>query len=253
MDKKAATGETGSDKKGTGELDGKPGNGALALLQPAPGERILDAGCGTGDLTAAMAAAGAIPTGIDVSGEAVKRAALKYPSLSFRTGDIRHYRTKVRFDAVFSHAVIHWIKDAPEVITSIRLALREGGRFVAEFAGSGNVSTLTAAMKETLEEEGYVWEGRNPWYLPTADQYAELLEQNGFRVMEARHFDHPTPLKAGVRKWLNSFSPYFFADVPEDAKSTMFEAIENRVKPQLYRDGQWMADTSRLRIAAIKI
>jgi trans-aconitate methyltransferase len=232
----------------------KLGAGVFSLLQPRPGERILDVGCGTGDLTAEIAAAGAIPTGIDLSEEMVKRARQKYPGLNLQVEDACHYRTDVGFDAVFSHATLHWIKDAAAVARSIWLALREGGRFVTEFAGSGNVAVLTAAMEQALEAHGYAWAGRNPWYFPTVGEYASLLEQTGFRVTLAQIFDRPTPLKGdtGVRDWLDRFAGYFFLDVTAADKASIYRAIEAQVKPHLDRGGQWMADTRRLRIVAIK-
>ncbi|WP_431090954.1 class I SAM-dependent methyltransferase [Paenibacillus sp. 8b26] len=236
------------------EYNDKLGAGVLSLLQPRPGERILDVGCGTGDLMAKIAAAGAIPTGIDLSEEMVKRARQKYPGLNIQVENACHYRADVRFDAVFSNAVLHWIKDASAVVRSIWLALREGGRFVAEFAGSGNVAVLTAAMEQTLEEHGYAWTGRNPWYFPTIGEYASLLEQTGFRVTLAQHFDRPTPLNGdtGVRDWLDKFADYFFLDVTSADEASIYRAIEVKVKPHLDREGQWMIDTRRLRIVAIK-
>ncbi|MBT2292532.1 methyltransferase domain-containing protein [Paenibacillus albidus] len=232
----------------------KPGTEILSMLQPGPNERILDVGCGNGDLMAEIAAAGALPTGIDLSEEMVRRARQKYPELNFQVEDICHYRTDVRFDAVFSNAALHWIKDAPAVAQSIWLALREGGRFVAEFAGSGNVAVLTSAMQQVLEEHDYAWAGRNPWYHPTIGEYASLLEQTGFRVTLAQHFDRPTPLKGniGVWGWLDGFAGYFFRDVTSEDRATIYRAIEAKVKPHLERGGQWMIDTSRLRILAIK-
>ncbi|ASR47550.1 SAM-dependent methyltransferase [Paenibacillus kribbensis] len=228
--------------------------GVLSLLQPQRGERILDVGCGNGDLTAKMAAAGAIPTGIDLSDEMVRRARQKYPELHFQVENACHYRTDAPFDAVFSNAALHWIKDAAAVARSIWLALREEGRFVAEFAGSGNVAVLTAAIKEELEAHGYAWEGRSPWYFPTIGEYTSLLEQIGFRVTLAQHFDRPTPLKgdAGLRSWLDGFADYFFPDVTSTDKVLIYRAIEAKVKPHLVQGGQWTVDTSRLRIVAIK-
>ncbi|RCX23786.1 trans-aconitate methyltransferase [Fontibacillus phaseoli] len=233
---------------------GRPGVELLSLLQPQKGERILDVGCGNGDLTAAIAAAGAIPTGIDLSEEMVNRARLKHPELNFLVEDVCHYKSEEHFDAVFSNAALHWIKDAPAVSRSIRLALRAGGRFVAEFAGNGNLAILTAAMKQALEEHGYAWEGRNPWYHPTVGEYASLLEQTGFRVTLAYHFDKLTPLKGnlGIRNWLDSFAEYFFSDVTPFDKESIYRTIEANVKSQLELEGQWMIDTSRLRILAIK-
>lgn len=226
----------------------------FTLLQPQPGERILDLGCGMGDFTAKIAAAGAIPTGIDFSEVMIKRAKQKYSELEFQVEDASQYRTDIPFDAVFSHATIHWIKDAPAVVRSIWMALREGGRLVAEFAGSGNLAIITAAMKEALEDHGYAWAGRSPWYFPTIGEYSGLLEQAGFRVTWAQHFDNPTPLKheAGIRAWLDGFAGYFFPDVSAEDKASIYSSIEAKVKPRLLKGEQWTIDTSRLRIIATK-
>lgn len=226
----------------------------LALLQPLPGEQILDAGCGNGDLLARIDAVGAFATGIDQSEVTVRKARLKYPDLNIQVKDACQYRTDIEYDAVISNATIHWIKNAPAVAYSIWLALRKGGRFVAEFAGSGNVDVLMSAMKDELETRGYSWAGRSPWYFPTIGEYTSLLEHTGFRVMLAEHFDSLTPLKGdtGIARWLDGFSKHFFYDVTPADKASIYSAIEARVKDELYREGQWMIDTSRLRIIAIK-
>ncbi|MCR8656477.1 class I SAM-dependent methyltransferase [Paenibacillus endoradicis] len=231
------------------------GADAMFLLQPQKGERILDLCCGNGNLTAQIAAAGAIPTGIDLSEDMIKRAKGNYPDLNIHVADATQYRTDTHFDAVFSNAAIHWIKDAPAVASSIWLALRDGGRFVAEFAASGNIAVITNAIKQELQAHGYEWEGRNPWYFPTIGEYTSLLEQTGFRVMFAQHFDKLSPLKGdgGIRRWLDGFNDHFFHDVSSTDKASIYNAIEDRVKPQLEQDGQWLIDTSRMRIIAIKI
>ncbi|MDR6879957.1 class I SAM-dependent methyltransferase [Paenibacillus sp. GCM10023248] len=226
----------------------------VSLLNPQPGERILDLGSGRGDLTAEIAAAGAIPTGIDFSAEMVNRARSKYPELTFQTADASTYRTESSYDAVFSNATLHWIQDAHSVAQSVWLSLRDGGRFVAEFAGSGNVALLTAAMQSALESRGYTWEGRCPWYLPTIGEYTSLLEQTGFRVTFAQHFERRTPLKEGIsiRDWMNSFAGWFFPDVPGAERELIYGEIEAELKPYLAKEDQWFIDTSRLRIAAVK-
>ncbi|GIP47484.1 methyltransferase type 11 [Paenibacillus sp. J53TS2] len=232
----------------------RPGVELLTWLHPLPGERILDLGCGNGDLTAAIAAAGAIPTGIDASEEMIHRAKQRYPELDLQVGDARHYRSDRHYDDVFSHAALHWIQDAPAVTETIRLALRKGGRLAVEFAGKGNVAALTRAIEQVMKTHGYPWEGRNPWYHPSIGEYASLLERVGFRVTFARHLDLPTPLKgeAAVRKWLDSFADYFFTGIPSSERAPLYDAIVSLAKPALYKEGQWMLDTSRLRVMAIK-
>jgi trans-aconitate methyltransferase len=251
--------QDGSTPTGPGSLNfpastARPGVELLTWLHPEPGERILDLGCGNGDLTAAIAATGAIATGIDASEGMILRAKQRYPELDLQMGDARHYRGDKRFDAVFSHAALHWIPDAPAVVETIRLALRKGGRFVAEFAGKGNVAALTGAIAQVLRAHGYPWEGRNPWYHPSIGEYASLLEQNGFRVTFARHLDAPTPLKGeeGLRKWLDSFAGYFFPEMDLTERAVLYDEVIRVAKPVLYKEEQWMLDTSRLRIMAVK-
>ncbi len=224
----------------------------LSLLQPSLGERILDVGCGNGDLTAKIAAAGALTTGIDFSEETIRQAKQKFPDMNIQVANACHYRSEESFDAVFSHAVLHWIKDAPAVVQSISLALKTGGRFVAEFAGSGNTAILITAVREELHARGYEWEGRNPWYHPTIGEYVNLLEQTGFRVSLVQHVDQFTPFKPGARKWLDSFAAYLFSGITPAEQDVIMEAVEKKVQPQLMQDGQWYLDRSRLRVVAIK-
>ncbi|SDX59408.1 trans-aconitate 2-methyltransferase [Paenibacillus sp. PDC88] len=226
----------------------------ISLLQPAAGERILDVGCGNGNLTAKIAAAGAIPTGIDASEEIIAKAKLNYPELQLSVEDARYYKTEILYDAVFSNAVLHWIKDAPAVVSSIGSALRNGGRFVAEFAASGNIAIILTAIRAELEQYGYEWEGRNPWYHPTIGEYSSLLEQTGFKVIFAQHMDSKSTLKGGlgIRNWMDNFSSYLFRGVTAEHQALIYDAVEERVRSELYKDGHWMIDISRLRIAAIK-
>ena len=115
------------------------GEDLIGLLAPQPGERILDLGCGTGQLTAEIAKSRAQVVGIDSSPEMVQQARSNYPLLRFELADATQFRTAEPFDAVFSNAALHWIKDAGGAASTIAQALKPGGRFVAEFGGKGNV------------------------------------------------------------------------------------------------------------------
>src|SRR4051794_11062207 len=89
----------------------KHGAEVIELLAPADGERILDLGCGTGHLTAQIAACGAEVIGIDRSPEMIATARRNYPHLRFEVADAESFRFDAPFDAVFSNAAIHWMKD----------------------------------------------------------------------------------------------------------------------------------------------
>jgi len=232
----------------------KMGGDLLSLLQPQPGERVLDIGCGTADLTAKIAAAGAEAVGIDLSSEMIARGRDKYPHLSLSVENAYTYRTTKPFDAVFSNAALHWMKDAQAVAATVATALRTGGRFVAEFGGYRNVAALVEATEAALAAHGYDPSGRNPWYFPTVGQYAAVLEEQGFLVTMAQHFERPTPLhgESGVRDWLDMMADDFFYDVSTEDKAAIYQMVEQRLRPEHYRQGQWIADYRRLRICAIK-
>lgn len=209
------------------------GKSLVDLLAPKAGERILDIGCGTGTLTHEIAQSGATVVGIDSSPEMIGQARQNYPKLEFRLADARSFRSPERFDAVFSNAVLHWIQPPQEAVATVRETLKPGGRFIAEFGGKGNISSIIAAA------------GFNPWYFPSIGEYAVLLEQNGLTVTSAVWFDRPTALEgdAGLREWLGMFFKPPLA-VTEVAR------IENELKPKLYRDGVWYIDYKRLRISS---
>src|SRR6266545_6600698 len=108
----------------------KHGRGVVELLAPQPGERIIDLGCGTGHLTNQIAAAGADVIGLDRSQSMIEEARRLYPDLHFEKADATDFHFDQPFDAVFSNAAIHWMKDQPAVARCIREALKPGGRFV---------------------------------------------------------------------------------------------------------------------------
>jgi trans-aconitate methyltransferase len=108
------------------------GANLLESLNPQPGERILDVGCGTGQLTSEIARSGATVTGLDNSAEMLAEARKNYPDLTFVLGDAASFRfsepqLSKSYDAVFSNAVLHWVKDAEGAVKSIAQALGTGG------------------------------------------------------------------------------------------------------------------------------
>ncbi|MFS0837124.1 class I SAM-dependent methyltransferase [Paenibacillus sp. 1P03SA] len=233
----------------------KLGKGVVDLLGPVEGESVLDLGCGTGSLAGQMALLGAEVTGVDFSETMIEEARQKYPELRFEVGDARTYRSGRTFDAVFSNAALHWVPQADEAARTVAEALRPGGRFAAEFGGFGNVARIERAIHEAVREEGIDPEPRNPWYFPTIGEYTGVLERAGLDVRYAERFDRPTPLPGGeqaVRHWLHAFAGSFFAGTDAAARERITRSVEERLRPELFRDGTWTGDYCRIRVLAWK-
>jgi trans-aconitate methyltransferase len=229
----------------------KKASDLLDLLDPKPGEHILDLGCGTGHLTAQIAARGADVTGIDASTSMIAQARQNYPKLKFVLADARDFRLDEQFDAVFSNAVLHWIPEAESVIASVARVLKPGGRFVLELGGRGNIGRIVEALGAVLGEAGY--SPRNPWYYPSAGEYATLLEKHGFEVEALWTIERWTQLEhpdKGLREWLEMFAGNWFEGVTETARPDVVADIESRLKTSLFSNGAWWADYRRLRVVA---
>ena len=112
----------------------------LELLAPSPGEHILDLGCGDGVLTEKIVAAGATVVAVDAGPDMV--AAARVRGIDARVMDGQKLTFTGEFDAAFSNAALHWMRDQQAVLAGVRRALKPGGRFVAEMGGHGNIAAV---------------------------------------------------------------------------------------------------------------
>ena len=228
------------------------GHELVELLAPRPDERVLDAGCGTGQLTALIAESGADVVGVDNSPEMVAAAARNYPGLRFEVADVRDLSYRDEFDAVFSNAVLHWVLPPEAAVESIRRALEPGGRLVAELGGAGNIGAIVEAVSwARLDKLGQ--SVGETFFFPSAAEYTSMLESHGFDVERADLFERPTPLDGGedgLRLWLDTFAGGLLDGLSDDERDEVVGRMESRLRPRLYRDGQWTADYVRLRVVA---
>ena len=149
------------------------GQPVLDLLKPQTGERILDLGCGDGVLTEKIAAAGASVVGVDASEDMV--AAARKRGLDARVVDGARLDFAGEFDAVFSNAALHWMKQDPDaVIAGVERALKPGGRFVGEMGGHGCVAAITVAMIAVLERQASTVNRRAPGISPPSTIIARV-------------------------------------------------------------------------------
>lgn len=228
----------------------------VELLAPRASERVLDLGCGTGQLASEIARSGAHVVGIDIAPKMIERARAAHPSLRFEVADGADFSFPEPFDAVSSNAALHWMQGTDEVIQCVRRCLKPGGRFVAEFGGKGNIAATVAAINESVAAAGYPRTGKaHDWYFPSIAEFTSLLERHQFSPTYASLFDRPTPFEdgeLGMRHWLEMFGSDLLTHLPSLAREGVIEDIENRLRGRLYRDGTWLGDYRRIRVVAIR-
>jgi SAM-dependent methyltransferase len=227
------------------------GSPVVELLAPQPGERILDLGCGDGALTRKLADLGCEVVAVDSSAPQIEAA--RKLGLDAHVMSAEALPFNEEFDAVFSNAVLHWIKSADLTIAAVYRSLRPGGRFVAECGGYGCVEKIRTALVQALERRGIDGEARVPWYFPTPGDYAARLERAGFRVDSIALIPRPTPLPGDLTGWLETFAQSFLHGLPDGARLDYLQEVRAVLEPQLREStGTWVADYVRLRFAATK-
>ena len=157
------------------------------------------------------------------------------------------------FDAVFSNAALHWVRDQDAMLAQVHRVLKPGGRFVAEMGGHGNIAAIRVALISVLERHGYGDREDGVNYYPTAESYTERLKLHGFRVEQMAIIPRPTRLaKSGMEGWLRTFRRGVLDGLPENVREAVVRETAELLAPALQdEEGNWIADYVRLRFAAI--
>jgi trans-aconitate methyltransferase len=225
------------------------GEDVLAMLAPARAERVLDLGCGDGVLTRRIRESGAEVVGLEPDPALAARA--RENGLTVLQQDAHAAFGSRAFDAVFSNAALHWMREPARVLANVRAALRPGGRFVAEQGGFANVAAVRTALVAALEAAGHVPPG-DPWDFPTAAAQHRRLEAAGFQVVSIALIPRPTPLPTGIAGWLATFADPYLGRLPPGDRAAVLHDVERRLAPVLRDEtGRWFADYVRLRFAAV--
>jgi trans-aconitate 2-methyltransferase len=170
----------------------------LSLLKLEGSERILDIGCGNGKTTAEIAARvprGSV-TGVDASAEMVAFAKEHWipahPNLQFAVADARHLPFDHEFDLIVSFNALHWITDQAMPLQAIHHAIKVNGIAQLRLVPKGQRKSIEDVIEETRLSprwSGYFKSFQDPYLHLTPEQYAELAEQQGFRVVSLHTAD----------------------------------------------------------------
>ncbi|HEY9855897.1 MAG TPA: methyltransferase domain-containing protein [Stenomitos sp.] len=187
----------------------QPFDDLRALIRPHPAMRVIDLGCGTGELTALLAEVlpGSSVTGLDSSAAMLERAAARQTEhVRFQPADLREWRDAAAYDLVFSNAALQWVPDNEGLLNRILAAMRPGSQIAVQVPrNEGHPSHRIAAeiaerspFRELLG--GFVRRSE----VLSLERYSELLHAHGFReqVCLEKIYGHELAETAEVVEWV---------------------------------------------------
>jgi len=221
------------------------------LLDPQENERVLDLGCGDGTLATEIEKFKTKVVAVDLSESMVEKTKEKGIEAYVMSATALPFENE--FDAVFSNAVLHWVKEPETAVVRIADSLKSGGRFIAEFGGYGNIRYLTEAMQEVFDMHKEYGECKIPWYFPKETEYKALLEANGFTVDYIELIPRPTMID-DIANWLDIFANGIVSHLTQEQQNSFKQEVRTVLKPKIFDENDgWVADYVRLRLKATKV
>ncbi len=237
----------------------------LRPLPLRPGARVLDLGCGVGDLTArvadvVLAQGEGLVVGVDLSPSNVEVGRVRWgrPGLQLRVGALQHLAQVVPetgFDAVMSVATLHWVPadDHPALLAAVRERLAPGGTLRIDMGGQGQIAAARAVLEPLLLADG----AEAPWCFPDPTSYAGLLAAAGLAVQRCRlvHQRRAMPDAAALEGWLRSqvlpaYEPWLRDD--EGREPQLTHLVERCTGALRRDDGSFDQDFVRLDVVATR-
>jgi trans-aconitate 2-methyltransferase len=202
------------------------GHEVLERIDLRGDEVVLDAGCGSGELTAELAAR--VPRGrvyaVDGSPRMVELARNRLgEQATVWVGDLLELEVPEPVDLVFSAATFHWIADHERLFERLRMALKAGGRLVAQCGGAGNI----AALREAIEDvSGDAW---SPWNFAGPDETEARLRAAGFSEARAWLYERPVTPEEPLAFLKTAILGEHLQRLPEGEREPFARAVLERV------------------------
>jgi trans-aconitate 2-methyltransferase len=205
----------------------EPFTDLLALVRPRANMRVVDLGCGSGELTKIVhERLGARETlGIDSSEAMLARArGLAGDGLGFAAGDIGEFAPTATYDLIFSNAALHWVPDHPALFARLRAGLVDGGQLAvhvpANFDHASHRVANEVAAESPFREALQGWQPPDSRVLEPAE-YAALLARLGFVEQHVRLqvYGHRLAAPEEIVEWV---------------KATLFTDYRRRLPAELY-------------------
>jgi len=219
----------------------QPFHDLVALITRRPAPRIVDLGCGTGLLTAALhRELAAVETlGVDSSDAMLERArTLDVEGLAFARGDIADWQPDAPYDVVFSHAALQWVDDHPRLFARLKAMLVPDGELAIQIPANFDHVSHTLAIEIAREEpfagamRGYV---RTFSVLPP-ETYAALLHELGFdrQTVRLQVYGHVLDSPDAVVEWVRgTLLTDYESRMPEPMYAEFVARYRERLKAAL--------------------
>jgi trans-aconitate 2-methyltransferase len=217
----------------------RPFHDLLAMVRPCAGGRVVDLGCGTGELTnevhTALQAASTV--GIDRSGAMLARAE-PIEGVRFEQGDIAAFNGADGYDVIFANASLQWVPDHERLLRSLTASLRPGGQLAVQVPANADHPSHLVAAAVALEPPFFdAFDGGPPpdpvqRNVLAPERYAELLDGLGFDAQRVllEVYGHPMAWSGDVVEWVKGTTLTRFRErLPGD----LYDAFVRRYRDAL--------------------
>jgi trans-aconitate 2-methyltransferase len=213
----------------------------LALVKPRPGMRVVDLGCGTGELTRVLhdRLQARETLGLDSSASMLERSrGFAGAGVRFEPGDLTAFASAEPYDLVFSNAALHWAPAHQELLRRLTALVRDGGQLAVQVPANHDQPSHVVAAALAAEEpfrsalDGYL---RPPGVL-LPEEYAAELDALGYREQHVRLqvYVHHLPSRDDVVEWVKGTTLVDYRKrLPPDLFTQFLERYRERLLPRL--------------------